>query len=292
MSKGVERVCCGDGAVRERSFYEDGNVRAECTLVDGLPHGVTRHWHPNGALALEIPMSHGLIDGIVSQWTDARVLLGTSQITRGTGVYRRWHPNGVLACETPMVDGRTTGRERFFWDDGTLIEESFYIENNKVSKKRYREACETDATLPRYEEESTPRPTKATKRRVPKALRLSPAQLDEVPLNLLQGQSVREALSWLSETKQPSRTLGEAMSPDDSLSFIKELYTLGAVAVHAVEIDGTAEKVQNTGRLVIELPVQAARRRKLFKFCGQVARDLGFDPDADTGQRYLLLMLD
>jgi antitoxin component YwqK of YwqJK toxin-antitoxin module len=41
----------------KRNYHENGQVRSEVTWVDGRPHGVTRHWHPNGVLAKEIPVT-------------------------------------------------------------------------------------------------------------------------------------------------------------------------------------------------------------------------------------------
>jgi len=40
------------------------------------------------------------------------------------------------------------------------------------------------------------------------------------------------------------------------------------------------------------LPKDDETREKLLQFCGRLARKLGFDPDPDVGQRYILLMLD
>ncbi len=103
---------------------------------------------------------------------------------------------------------------------------------------------------------------------------------------------VDDRLESMQQTRQPSRSLGEATGQDESIRLVKELYALGAVTVHAVEIDGAPSEDQNTGRLVIELPQEQGMRDKLMKYCGESARELGFDPDPDVGQRYLFLMLD
>jgi hypothetical protein len=42
---------------QRKGFYSDGKLRWEGTFVDvpgstsGVPHGVQRHWHPNGNMA-------------------------------------------------------------------------------------------------------------------------------------------------------------------------------------------------------------------------------------------------
>jgi hypothetical protein len=278
-----------------RSYYENGALRYEGVQIDGIPHGVIRLWHPNGVLDTEIPMDHGVISGIVKQWNDKGELLGTSDVTNGTGVDRRWYPDGTLQIEIPYVDGATTGRQRIYWDTGELLEVSYWLKNKKVSRKRYLEACQQDPNLPRYEDQPAPRKRRERATRAPKSP--SPAEreliaTDQLPIKLLQKPGAREALSWLEETREPPRSLGEATSQDDSIRLVKKLYRLGATGVHAVEINGEPDEEQNTGRLVIELPHDQERRKKILTFTGKLAHELGFDPEPDVGQRYTFLMLD
>ncbi len=275
----------------KQSFHDNGAIAAEVTEIEGVPHGVTRHWHPNGVPAMEIPMSRGIIDGTVKQWNDKGELLGSCDVIKGNGVYRMWHQNGQLMGETSMVDGKWTGRQLAYFDTGELAGETYWLENEKVSKKRYLEVCKQNPNLPRYEDKPQNNVKNAAEK---KAVKL-PAQSqppDELPLNLLRGPRVREALAWLKESRKPSRSLGEATGQDESIRLVKELYDLGAVAVHAVEIDGKADEDQNTGRIIVELPQDQQQRENLLKFCGDMAREAGFDPESDLGQRYVLLMLD
>ena len=44
--------------------------------------------------------------------------------------------------------------------------------------------------------------------------------------------------------------------------------------------------------MVIELPITAAIRRRLFRMEAKQARSQGFDPEVDSGQQFLLLVLD
>ncbi|BDT85158.1 hypothetical protein FMUAM8_09220 [Nocardia cyriacigeorgica] len=50
--------------------------------VDGIAHGTTREWWPNGQLKMEGQVRHGL----------------------EYGVFRRWHENGQLAAENRFDD--------------------------------------------------------------------------------------------------------------------------------------------------------------------------------------------
>jgi len=280
----------------ERAYYDDGTLRGEGELLDGtVPHGLHREWHSNGVLAMETPYDHGIIDGTVKQWNDKGELIAQCEIKRGTGVLRQLTPFGW--SDTTFLDGRWTGRQRVYRDEGAVVGESYWLEDKKVSKKRYFEACKKDPRLPNYEGEPPVRRWRPPKSWFPKRSKqerpvATAEQVDAFAKALLEGPHVREALSWLQETSAPSRSLGEATDQEESLRLVTKLYDLGAVSVHAVEIDGEASEDQNTGRVVVELPQDEAQRRGLFKFCGKLARDAGYDRDKDFGQRFIFIMLD
>lgn len=276
----------------ERAYYDDGALRAEGALLDGVPDGLHREWHPNGVLAKETPYTRGIIDGTVRQWNDEGELIAESTLPNGSGILRTVCPEQGIRGEMTFVKGKLTGRQLAYFDTGELAGETYWLENEKVSKKRYLEACKQNPSLPRYEDEPRSGAKNAARKKAGKPPGQHGQPLDELPLKLLQGPRVREALAWLQESRQPSRSLGEATGQDESIRLVKALYSLGAVAVHAVEINGGADEDQNTGRIIIELPQDRQQRKNLLEFCGELARDAGFDSESDLGQRYVLLMLD
>lgn len=288
----------------ERAYFENGSLRGETTFDEyGLPHGIDHNWHENGILASECPYKHGRIDGVAKQWNDRGELLGSFEMHNGTGIYRMWHPNGQLMIEFPSVDGLRHGREIIFDFDGNFLGTTYWINDRKVSKKKYQEACVKDPTLPRYDDDKTIKQMRASSWYFSKSN--EPAKLtsktnkdaklekDDFCLRLLKGTAVREALSWLMEHDDSSfRSVGETTNQDESIKFVKRLYQQGAAAVHAVEIDGEGDEPQNTGKLIIELPQNEKKREGLFKACGTIAKRMGFDPEPDVGQQYIFLMLD
>lgn len=274
----------------KRDYHDNGMIRFESDFIDGVPHGLQRHWHPNGVLAMEMPFDHGIIDGMVRQWNHKGELVATSNLKMGTGVLRTLNLEQGLDGEITYVDGKFTGRQRCYCG-GELMATVFWLDNDKVSRKRYLEACKQNPNLPRYEDEpaiAAKNPAKKAAKRASQSYQ--PA--DELPLKLLHGSHVREALGWLQESRNPSRSLGEARNQDDSIKLVEKLYQLGAQAVHATEIKSSPSRDQNSGRLILELPEQQEKRKKLFRICGKIAKAGGFDADPDVRQRYLLLMLD
>jgi antitoxin component YwqK of YwqJK toxin-antitoxin module len=276
----------------DRTYHDNGAIATEGMEIDGIPHGIVRHWHPNGVPAMEIPMDHGIIDGVVKQWNEKGELIAVSELNHGTGVLRTLAPEQGIDGEITYVNGKLTGRQ-ISYCAGELMGVSYWLDDKKVSRKRYLEACKENPALPRYEDDRKLGKTWQEKIKKPVLSKPETAQAvsDELPLQLLRGSHVREALAWLEETRQPSRSVGEAIEQEESIRLIKKLYNLGAVSVHAVEIDGGPADDQNTGRLVIEMPREKLARAKLLRFCGTLAREEGFDPESDLNQDYVLLML-
>jgi len=99
-----------------------------------------------------------------------------------------------------------------------------------------------------------------------------------------------EALSWLLRSDGKLRDIGKDpdYSDQDAVKFVRDLYARGAVTVYAVDI-ASDTKIEETRTLIIKLPDDQDKRRKLFDVEAEVSRGGGFDPVADNGQRYMLL---
>jgi hypothetical protein len=100
-----------------------------------------------------------------------------------------------------------------------------------------------------------------------------------------------EALSWLrSSSTECMRTFGE-MDTVKSVAFVESLYALGAIKVWAVKINDEYW-VENTGLLVVELPLDIQQRLALFEFEARHAESHGFSGEADIDQPYLSFKID
>jgi len=269
----VERIPLDDGRILCRGYHDNGAIESEAILrrERGAIEGMSRRWHQNGVLAEEFSVHDGVYDGVHRIWDANGKLLDEFEMKKGTGVSHIWalsrDSQWELIGETSMIDGRMTGRQLCYADAQAKEGfELYWINDKKVSKKRYLEACAKDLKLPRYEGEpplARPeflRAKRSKKNREP--IKVS----DDLPLQLLRGSNVREALAWLEESREPSRSLGEATSQGNSIKLVKKLYSLGAVAIHAVEIDGAPDAEQNSGKLVVELPADAEHRKQVLAY--------------------------
>jgi len=113
-------------------------------------------------------------------------------------------------------------------------------------------------------------------------------KLDAFCEGLLQGQDVEDAFAWLVQGKS---TLGE-MSAPASRRFLLALRDWGCPAVQACEVERDHDLPKNSSHLVITLPQEAEARKKVFKRVGKIAKEQGFDPYADDGQKFLYAKMD
>lgn len=94
----------------------------------------------------------GIYEGVSKQWNDMGELLGSFEIKSGTGIIKTWYLNGQPMSETSMLRGKWTGRHRGWFENGDLIGDQYYIDDRRVSKKKYLAACRENPHLPNYED--------------------------------------------------------------------------------------------------------------------------------------------
>ena len=101
----------------------------------------------------------------------------------------------------------------------------------------------------------------------------------------------QEALSWLQQKDGKERLIGESnqdMDAPTSLRFVQDLYQQGATEVTAIDVDADTH-LETTNTLIVKLPQEALKRKKVFQSEAKIARRGGFGAVADEGQEYLML---
>jgi len=213
-------------------------------------------------------------------------LLGEYHMKNGTGTSKSWHENGQLEGEMSHIGGQFCGRQRVWFEDGELAGTQYFLWNGKVSKKKYFEACKTDPVLPRYDETEPESEIKlpSTKYRRGKATSTQRVKHEEFIAKIRAKPNQAEARQWLAENE--TRNLGE-FAPEYARELIEEGYKLGAIKITAVDIQG-----ETTDCLIVELPQQVAKRKRIFEWNNESAQDSGFDPTEDWGQGELFIFFD
>ncbi len=151
----VERILLEGGRILFRRYHDNGAIESEAILRHerGAIEGMSRRWHPNGVLAEEFSVHDGVYDGVHRIWDANGKLLDEFEMKKGTGVSHIWSlgrdSEWEFLGEISMIGGQMTGRQRCYLDaERKEGFELYWINDNKVSKKRYLEACASGPRQP------------------------------------------------------------------------------------------------------------------------------------------------
>lgn len=78
-----------------KSFHDNGTIKEEEELIDGIRHGVVKMWHDNGNLQLEEHYENGIKNGPSKRWyTNGRKRFESNFINNVEhGIRKRWNEN-------------------------------------------------------------------------------------------------------------------------------------------------------------------------------------------------------
>ena len=139
-----------------RTWYDDGSLEWETFTIDGAEHGVCRQWH-EGRLIGWYVMDHGT--GI-DLWRNADGALSEERYCRAgeRHGYERWwsgEDNGRIWLERHFHENVEHGIERQ-WNGRDRIKRGYpryFVNGERVTKRQYLKAAESDPTLPPYRPE-------------------------------------------------------------------------------------------------------------------------------------------
>lgn len=270
----------------KRFYYRSGQLFLEEQYVGGQYHGTVRTWHKNGKLASQETYRNGLCHGVAKQWDDQGRLLGSCRMNQGTGISCHWHQNGKLLSETSLYRGTFTGLCRSWIGDGTLVSKTWYLDNQKVTNRRYEAARARNKKFPRIKENG--------KRPLRDKL-LAERRTNLVFVKWLRRRPTsRLALDWLNDTRiKAKRRFGHFRSTKSAVSFVTELISAGAQNVVAAEIYGFPGKAQFCDYLVLQMPESPKEHHKVLRLCRRAARKYRITllPNVDLEQEEVVLFL-
>jgi hypothetical protein len=270
----------------ERYYYRNGQIRMESREVEGKFHGLCRSWHSNGQLAEASHYRHGLLNGTTRQWDKNGRLLGSFSMDHGTGRQLYFHQNGRPRLEINSLDGKFYGRTRLWLRDGTLVQETYCINNQDVSRAKYLKAAREHPEWPQHKGEPVGK--------VARGNRAFGRKEYELFIQSLLESDFAEARQWLSAVASDLRSLARFRTPKAALQFVEILYDAGAESVVAALIYSGKRGKEFADRLLIKLPKASVERRKLRIICQALCTKRGgaMLPEKDMGESHLFINLE
>jgi hypothetical protein len=221
------------------------------------------------------------------------------QLPSGKVIIRHFDGEGALVEETHAY-GTLDVAIKYDFRAGTKVDESYFAKRRMVSRRTYEKARAAYEDMPVADaslEDSgaallRAAATEQRERRLEaKRHQLDPdkaRRLDAFCSSLLKKGKTEDAATWIGKKKH---TLGE-QNWGSSKRLVGRLVALGCVRIHACQIDVYEDGCENTGHLVIELPMEPEVRSKILKAIDRLASELGYSGDFDDGQRYAYVKLD
>lgn len=177
-SAGTEYVVRGRMVLRVYTHERDGSgtpAHAFSFDRDGRMHGLEREWHDDGRLRYEARWRHGAQHGVSRQWNVNGRLLVRTRFVAGTGLDIYCGDRDRVTETREMREGHRHGFERWWWGASRVWSEGhfavglehgifrewnergglkrgfprYFVQGERVDRRAYVRACESDPTLPR-----------------------------------------------------------------------------------------------------------------------------------------------
>ncbi|WP_314812050.1 toxin-antitoxin system YwqK family antitoxin [Fusobacterium pseudoperiodonticum] len=127
-----------DGIYRE--YYENGQLKLECTYKDGQLDGISKEYYKNNQLSCEYNFKNGQLDGLCKEYYDSGKIKEEYYCKNGEfeGIYKKYYTNGKEKSEYNYKNGRISGIAKEYRINGdTDVEYDYKKINLENIYKKY-----------------------------------------------------------------------------------------------------------------------------------------------------------
>lgn len=109
-------------------YFTDTTIRAEISLLNGTPDGLTKIYFESGELQEIRSFRKGQMHGQWEKWNSGGIKTAEANYTNNLkdGKWFVWDDNGTLRYDMTYKDGKKTGTWYMYDDSGKLISEKIY----------------------------------------------------------------------------------------------------------------------------------------------------------------------
>jgi len=205
------------------------------------------------------------------------------ELPSGKTIFRHFGEDGSLIEETHGY-GMLDIAVKYTFEAGIKTHETYFVKRRVASRRTYEKARgdyvdmpAADTTLEDIGAQMLRAVAKERRQRSLEAKQHVPdvdeaRRLDAFCSMIMGKGKTEDAVQWL---QSKDHSLGER-NWSSSKRLVDRLSALGCVKIYACEIDVYEDGLENTGHLVIELPVDAAARSKILKNVDRLASESGY----------------
>jgi antitoxin component YwqK of YwqJK toxin-antitoxin module len=125
------------------SFHDNGKLKTQGTIKDGLPHGEWKQYYENGQLQWQGQYVNGIMDGEWKSYHDNGQLFWVVKYVNGEteGEWKQYYDNGQLEEEGKYVNGKEEGEWKSFYDNGNVDKIEVYEDGELVDEPEGSTGC-------------------------------------------------------------------------------------------------------------------------------------------------------
>ena len=103
-------------------YYKDGILKSRSQVQEGLLHGVSDGYHPNGQLQVREHFEGNVSHGLRTKWFESGIKMSEATVVEGQldGTFQRWDETGALVEQIELRKGKAHGFSRAFYPSGYL----------------------------------------------------------------------------------------------------------------------------------------------------------------------------
>jgi len=128
---------------RKESFHDNGKLKTQGTIKDGLPHGEWKQYYENGQLEWQGKYVNGEMEGEWKFYHDNGQLEEERKYVNGEeeGEWKRYYDNGQLEEEGKYVNGEEEGEWKYYLKDGNVDKIEVYEDGELVDEPEGSTGC-------------------------------------------------------------------------------------------------------------------------------------------------------
>ena len=137
-----------DGIYRE--YYENGQLKLECTYKNGQLEGIAKEYYKNNQLSCEYNFKNGQLDGLCKEYYESGKIKEEYYCKNGEfeGTYKKYYTNGKEKSEYNYKNGKPEGTAKEYRINGDVEVEYDYKKVNleNIYKKYENKKAITETT--------------------------------------------------------------------------------------------------------------------------------------------------
>lgn len=115
----VEVAGTSDDKLKEKNYWDNGELESEGKLVDGKRHSLWTYYREDGSKKMTTNYANGKVHGLWTKFNESGGIEHQGQYVDGNkeGKFTIWNDDGSLSVETEYREDQLHGTRTYYWGD-------------------------------------------------------------------------------------------------------------------------------------------------------------------------------